>query len=132
MDAVQKNLDTVEAHILNEARDPDGILDLYTDDIVQTFPARGLEYRGKDMIADKYRATFGSMADVELEFIDRFATDTRVFDEMIARFTLVGDGMENVPVSVGDRVALRLLHVFHMREGLIEKEIVHEHYEVIR
>ncbi|MCJ8192015.1 nuclear transport factor 2 family protein [Sphingomicrobium aestuariivivum] len=131
MDHVSHNLDVVEQHIANEARDPDAILDLYTDDVEQLFPVRGLRYVGKQLIADKYRATFASMDEVELEPIERFASHNRVFDEMIVRFRLVGHGMENVPAEIGDRVKLRLLHVFHMREGKISKEIVHEHYQVM-
>lgn len=131
MDRIAINLDTVEQHIMNEARDPDSILDLYTDDIVQRFPARNLEYRGKQRIAEQYRRTFASMADVRLEHLDRFATSDRVVDDMIARFRLVGGGMENIPAAVGDEVELRLVHVFHMREGRISEEICHEHYRVV-
>ena len=128
---IERNLEVVHQHIMNEARDPASILDLYTDDIVQEFPTRGLIIRGKQDIAESYRRTFGSMADVSLEPLQRFATEDRVVDDMIARFRCTGDGLENAPISEGDRVELRLLHVFHMRGGLIEREVVHESYRVL-
>lgn len=126
-----RNLQTVAEHIENEARDPEGVLTLYTDDVVQEFPARGLVLKDKAAIAHNYRKTFSSMADVRLEPLERFATDDRVVDDMIAHFTVVGDGLINAPVKIGDHVSLRLLHVFHMRDGLIAREVVHESYEVL-
>lgn len=126
-----RNLQTVAEHIENEARDPEGVLALYTDDIVQEFPARGLRFDDKNAIAENYRKTFSSMTDVRLEPLERFATEDRVVDDMIAHFTVVDDGLINAPIKIGDKVALRLLHVFHMRDGLIAREIVHESYEVL-
>lgn len=73
---------------------------------------------------------FGALEDIELEPLDRFATQERVVDDMIVRFRLAGEGMDNAPVPVGSRVRLRLVHVFHMRDGLIEREIVHENWAV--
>lgn len=128
---IETNLAIVEKHMSNEAHDPDSVLELYTDDIVQEFPNRNLVVRGKDKIAANYKATFGSMENVQLEPLDRFATVDRVVDDMIARFRLVGDGLVNVPVPIGSDVVLRLVHVFHMRDGLIAREIVHEYYSAI-
>lgn len=128
---IETNLAVVEKHMANEAHDPESVLDLYTDDIVQEFPNRGLIVRGKKKIAANYKATFGAMENVRIEPLDRFATSDRVVDDMIARFRLVGDGLVNVPVPIGSDVVLRLVHVFHMRDGLIAREIVHEHYAAI-
>ena len=127
---IQTNLDVVAAHIENEARDPDFVLDLYTDDVVQEFPARGLRFDSKPDIAANYRRMFESIENIELHPLDRFATEDRVVDDMIARFDLVGKGMENCPLPVGSRVALRLVHVFHMRGGKIAREIVHEQWSL--
>ena len=66
------------------------------------------------------------MRDVELEPLDRFATEDRVVDDMIVRMRLVGEGMVNAPVPIGTRVALRLIHHFTMRDGLISREQVFE------
>ena len=129
---IETNLAIVEQHMANEAHDPDSVLELYTDDIVQEFPNRDFVLRGKDNIAANYKATFSSMENVQLEPLDRFATSDRVVDDMIVRFRLVGDGLVNVPVLIGSDVVLRLVHVFHMKDGLIAREIVHEHYTAIQ
>jgi hypothetical protein len=50
---------------------------------------------------------------------------------MIVRFTLISDGLEGLDIPIGSRVQLRLVHIFHMRGGLIAREIVHEHYSII-
>lgn len=42
------------------------------------------------------------------------------------RLRITGDGLTNVPVPVGSRAELRLLHVFHMRDGRIAREEVFE------
>ena len=126
---IEQNLATVAAHIENEARDPGGVLPLYTDDIVQEFPSRGLRFEGKKAIEANYRRMFASVKDIELFPIDRFATNDRVVDDMLVHLTLTGDGMVGAPVRIGKPIALRLVHIFHMREGLIAKEIVHENWQ---
>ena len=126
----QRNLQVVAQHIENEARDPESVLSLYTDDAVIEFPARDLRFASKPAITENYRRMFGALEDIELEPLDRFATQERVVDDMIVRFRLAGEGMDNAPVPVGSRVRLRLVHVFHMRDGLIEREIVHENWAV--
>lgn len=127
---IESNLATVAAHIENEARDPAEVMPLYTDDIVQEFPARGLRFEGKTAIEANYRRMFQAIRDVELFPLDRFATEDRVVDDMLVHCALVGPGMDNAPVPIGSDIALRLVHVFHMRDGLIAKEIVHEHWAV--
>ena len=58
--------------------------------------------------------------------IERFATPQRVFDDMEPRFRLAGDGFETSPSPIGTRVSMRLLHSFHIRDGMIEREIGYE------
>jgi hypothetical protein len=128
-DIIVRNLAVAAEHIENEARDPASVMPLYTDDIVLEVPGRGLLLASKAAIEDNYRAMFGSFEDVEIRPIERFATGERVVDDMIVRFRLVGEGMVNAPVPVGSRVELRLLHIFHMRGGLIAREIIHEQWK---
>ena len=128
---IDRNLAVVDEHIMNEARDPASVLDLYTDDVVQEFPARGLVIEGKADIAHGYRRSFASMEGVRLQPLDRFATEDRVVDDMIVYFRCIGEGLTNAPITVGDDVELRLVHVFHMRDGLIAREVVHENYRVL-
>ena len=128
MNIVERNLAVAAEHIENEGRDPASVMPLYTDDIVLEIPGRGLMFEGRAAIEANYRAMFSSLAEIAIEPLDRFATEDRVVDDMIVRFRLVGEGMVNAPMPVGSRVALRLLHVFHMREGRIAREIVHEQW----
>jgi ketosteroid isomerase-like protein len=128
---VEHNLAVADEHIQNEARDPASVMDLYTDDIVLEVPGRGLRLTTKAEIEANYRKMFGSLAEVEIVPLDRFATETRVFDDAVVRFRLVGDGMTNAPIPVGSRAELRLLHVFHMRGGKIAREIVHEQWKCL-
>lgn len=130
-DPVEINLAVVEAHIRDEARDPPSVMALYTDDIVQEMPSRGLVLTGKAAIQANYEAMFGSMAEVEIHPIERFATPERVVDDCIVRFRLVGDGVVNAPVAVGSRVEMRLLHLFHMRGGKIAREEVFEAWRAL-
>ena len=128
---VARNLAVAAEHIENEARDPASVMDLYTDDIVLEVPGRGLYLDSKAAIEANYRRMFASLAEVELEPLDRFATESRVVDDMKVRFRLIGEGMVNAPVAIGARVELRLVHVFHMRGGRIAREIVHEEWRAI-
>lgn len=124
--AAERNLDVVDRHIRDEARDVDSILDLYTDDIVLEVPGRGLRFEGRDAIRANYVAMWPAMADVRIEPLDRFATDDRVVDDMIVRMRLVGPGMTNAPLPIGSAVELRVVHHFTMRDGAIAREQVFE------
>lgn len=129
MDLIERNLAVVATHIENEARDPALVIPLYTDDIVLDIPSRGLSFAGKQAIEANYRRMFGALENVAIEPLDRFATDHRVVDDMIVRFTLAGEGMDNAPLPIGTDVEMRLVHVFEMRDGLIARETVHEHWK---
>jgi len=123
---VDRNLAVVDRHIREEASDPDGVLALYTEDAVLEVPGRGLRFDTHQAIRDNYVRMFASMAAVEIQPLDRFATIDRVVDECLVRLTVTGDGLTNAPVRVGSRVELRLLHVFQMRDGRIAREEVFE------
>lgn len=126
MDPIARNLAVVDAHIRDEARDPSGVMDLYTDDIVLEMPTRNLTLTGKAAIEANYRAMFGSMAEVEIIPGTRFATEDHVVDDCTARFRLTGNGVVNAPLPVGSWVELRLMHLFAMRGGRIARETVYE------
>lgn len=130
-DLIARNLDVVQAHMEGEARDPASVMSLYTDDIVLEVPGRGLRFDDKAAIEANYIAMFGSMSELEMYPLDRFATADRVFDDCRVRFTLTGTGFAGAPVPLGTRVEVRLLHVFEMRAGLIARETVHESWKVL-
>jgi hypothetical protein len=124
---VQYALDLVDMHLHEE--NPDGIdecIKLYTPDAVWDAPSRGVSYVGRQSIKENYLKLFASAANISSEPIERFASPDRVLDDMWARLTLAGDGFENAPFPVGTKVKLRLLHNFHIRDGLIEREIGYE------
>ena len=85
-----------------------------------------MSYKGRDRIKEMYLRIFRSIEDVSFQPMERFATPDRVFDDMWATFRLVGDGFENCPFPVGTHVKMRLLHNFHIRDGMIAKEIGYE------
>ena len=126
VDVAARNLAVAEAHLRDEARDPSGVMALYTDDVVLEMPTRGLTLAGKAAIEANYRRMFGAIAEVEIEPLTRFATATHVVDDCVVRFRLVGEGFANAPVPVGSRVELRLMHLFAMRDGRIARETVLE------
>ena len=124
----QANIEVAAQHIALEATDIDAALDLYTDDVVWESPARNLRFQGKQDVADNYRRMFSSLdfATLEVEPIERFATEDRVVDDCYVRFRLTGDGFRNAPAAVGDMVELRLVHIFEMRDGKIARESTFE------
>ena len=126
--ALDRNLEVVAQHIALEAMDVNAALELYTDDIIWESPSRQLRFEGKEAVAANYRRMFSSLdfATFELEPIERFATEDRVVDDCRVRFTLTGDGFANAVAKVGDRVELRLVHIFTMRDGKIARESTFE------
>jgi len=121
-DKIAANLAAVEAHFHSEAaNEVEKALDLYTDDIVWEAPARGLRFDGKEAVAAHYRRMFASERDVEfVANLQRFATEDRVVDDSIMR--LVITGTDSLPVPVGQKVEMRLVHIFEMRGGKICRE----------
>jgi uncharacterized protein YjiS (DUF1127 family)/ketosteroid isomerase-like protein len=127
---VSYNLSIIEEHIAREATDVDKAIELYTDDIVWESPSRNLIFRGKEAVANNYRGMFSSLKNIAIQPLERFATEHRVVDDAIVRFILTGDGFINAPAPIGAQVSLRLVHIFSMRDGKIERENVYENWSV--
>src|SRR5262249_20077344 len=126
-DLIQHNMHVVQEHFHSEDTGAiEKAIELYTDDIVWESPARQFTAIGKEAVATLYRRMFASFQDVEVVPIQRFATEDRVVDDGVLKFTLVGDGLVNSPVPIGTRVELRFVHIFEMRDGKIAKEQVFE------
>lgn len=126
-DRVAQNLACVESHFHSEAQDEiEAALDLYTDDIVWEAPApNGLNrsFSGKQAVADSYRELFASMRDVQFQPLQRFATEDRVVDDSVVTFEVAKDGYWP-HFSAGQKITMRLVHIFEMRDGKISREIV--------
>jgi hypothetical protein len=73
-----------------------------------------------------YRAMFASMKDVRIQHLTRVADAHHVFDDSILWFTLVADGIANIPFPIGTRIELRFVHLFEIRDGKICKETTFE------
>ncbi len=124
-DIIAANLATVEAHFHSEAaNEVDEALKLYTDDVVWEAPARNLVFQGKEDVGNNYRKIFASVRDVEFRNLQRFATEDRVVDDSVLTFELTREGF--LPLPVGQKVEMRLAHIFEMRGGKISKEIAYE------
>jgi hypothetical protein len=128
---VAANLTLVEGHFHSELRNEvEKALALYTDDVVWEAPARNVRFEGKAAVGAMYRAMFASMNDVRIRHLARAGDEHHVFDDSILWFTLVGDGIENMPLPVGSRVELRFVHHFEIRGGKICKETTFEVFRV--
>jgi ketosteroid isomerase-like protein len=96
---------------------------LYHEDIVWEVPTRRVIYHGKRDVLANYARIFESLADAKIEHIERYATKDRVFDDLELTFKLVSShGFPNHPLPVGTRVAMRMVHNFHIQDGLIIRE----------
>lgn len=124
------NLAAVAAHFHNEStHDVDAACALYTEDIVWEAPARQLLYKGKESVAAHYRKMFKSIGHLEFQNFQRFATEDRVFDDTLVQCRVTGTDF--LPVPVGSKVELRLVHMFEMRDGKIAKETAFEMWKVV-
>lgn len=129
---VAANLVLVEGHFHSELRNEiENALALYTDDIVWEGPARGVRFDGKAAVEAMYRAMFASMKDVRIQHLTRVADEHHVFDDSILWFTLVADGIDNMPFPVGTHIELRFGHLFEIRDGKICKETTFEVFKPV-
>jgi len=126
-DRIAQNLACVEGHFHSEAEnDVEAALELYTDDIIfEAGAINGLNrsFSGKQAVAKFYRELWATMSAVKFQPLQRFATENRVVDDCLASFEVVRDGCWP-HFSSGQRIEMRLVHIFEMRDGKIAKEIV--------
>jgi hypothetical protein len=124
---VRHALDLIEMHLQEENPERiDACIRLYTEDAEWEAPARLVTYKGRETIKKMYLRVFGGVADFEFTPVERWATPDRVFDDSFASFRITGDAFENCPLPIGTRVRMRLIHNFHIRDGLISREIGYE------
>jgi ketosteroid isomerase-like protein len=80
-------------------------------------------FSGKQAVAKFYRELWATMRDVKFQFLQRFATEDRVVDDSLTTFEVVRDGVWPY-FSAGQKIEMRLVHIFEMRDGKISKEII--------
>lgn len=126
-DRIAQNLACVAGHFHSEAEnDVEAALELYTDDIIfEAAALNGLNrsFSGKEAVAKFYRELWATMAEVKFQTLQQFATEDRVVDDSFVTFDVVRDGCWP-HFSAGQKVEMRLVHIFEMRDGKISKEIV--------
>jgi len=126
-DRIAQNLTCVDDHFHSEAEnDVEAALELYTDDIIfEAGALNGLNrsFSGKQAVAKFYRELWATMRDVKFQPFQRFATEDRVVDDSLTTFKVVRDGCWP-HFSIGQKIEMRLVHIFEMRDGKISKEIV--------
>jgi ketosteroid isomerase-like protein len=126
-EVVARNLRVVEAHFHNENPDDvDKAIALYTDDVVWEGPVRGRVYTDHASVKAAYLDIFQTLQLNKSTTLRRFATEKFVFDDQVADVTVVGDKMPNLGFNVGDRLSMRLVHCFELRDGKIAREIAYE------
>ena len=124
---IAHNLTVVEAHFHNETPETvDKAIALYGPNIVWEAPFRGMVYSDPAEIKDAYMAIFRTVHYNKTTTLRRYATETFVFDDQIADLTVVGDEMPNLGFTKGDRISMRLVHLFEMAGGKIVREIAYE------
>ncbi len=124
---IARNLTVVEAHFHNETPEHvDKAIALYGDTISWEAPTRGVVMNDKAAILAAYRGIFRTVAYRRVVPLRRFATEQFVFDDQIGHITIVGNEMPNIPYPVGSELAVRLTHVFEMKDGKIVREIAYE------
>jgi hypothetical protein len=81
------------------------------------------DHRGKKDVLENYAKIFESCAEAKVVPVERYGTPERVFDDLEMTFKLIdGKGFPNHPLPVGTRIALRVVHNFHIQDGLIIRE----------
>ena len=122
---IATNLVTVQVHFNAEkAGDWDKIKDMYTDDITWERACVNQIVEGKEAVAAAYVELFSALKNYDFHSYDRFATEERVVDDSIFTFEVAKEG--GMPLPVGTKAKMRLVHIFEMREGKVSKELVME------
>ncbi len=124
-DIVSKNLDTVRIHFdAEKAGDWEKIKEMYTDDIIWERACVKQYVEGKEGVAAAYIELFSGLKDCDFHSLDRFGTEERVVDDCVFSFVVAKEGI--MPLPVGTKAKMRLVHIFEMREGKVSRELVME------
>ena len=124
---IAHNMRVVEAHFHNETPDlVDRAIALYGPDVVWEAPARGVVLTDPAEVKSAYLGIYRTVAFNKATTLRRFATEDYVFDDQVIDMTVVGEEMPNLGFRPGDRISMRLVHCFEMKDGRIAREIAYE------
>jgi ketosteroid isomerase-like protein len=122
---IQSNMAAVQLHFdAEKAGNWDRIKQMYTEDIIWERACVHQLFKGKEAVAAAYVELFSGLRDYDFHSYDRFATEDRVVDHSLFTFTVAKKGI--MPLPVGTKAKLRLVHIFEMRGGKVSKELVIE------
>jgi ketosteroid isomerase-like protein len=122
---VKVNLAAVQMHFdAEKAGNWQKIKEMYTDDIIWERACVNQRVEGKEAVAAAYVELFSALKNYDFHCGDRFATEDRVVDDSIFTFEVAKKGV--MPLGVGTKAKMRLVHIFEMREGKVSKELVME------
>lgn len=126
---IARNLKVVDFHFHTE--NPDEVekaVAVYADDITWEAPSRGVVMKDRMEVLAAYRDIFRTLAYRKTLGLRRFATENFVFDDQLAHVYVMGDPslVPNLPFPKGTEIYARLVHCFHLRDGLITREIAYE------
>jgi predicted ester cyclase len=97
---------------------------MYTEDIIWERTSTNQIVKGKEPVAAAYVEVFSALKNWDFQCLDRFATEDRVVDESIFTFEVKKDGI--MPLPIGARAKLTLVHIFKMRDRKVCRELVME------
>jgi hypothetical protein len=124
---IAHNLRVVEAHFHNESPElVDRAIALYGPEVVWEAPARGVLLTDPAEVKDAYMGIYRTVHFNKATTLRRFATEDYVFDDQVIDMTVVGDEMPHLGFAPGDRISMRLVHCFEMKDGRIAREIAYE------
>jgi hypothetical protein len=119
------NMAAVQIHFdAEKAGDWEKIKVMYTEDIIWERTSTNQIVKGKEAVAAAYVEVFSALKNWDFQCLDRFATEDRVVDESIFTFEVKKDGI--MPLPVGTRAKLTLVHIFKMRDCKVSRELVME------
>jgi len=122
---IQFNMAAVQLHFdAEKAGNWEKIKQMYTEDIIWERACVNQLVQGKEAVAAAYVDLFSGLRDYDFFSYDRFATEDRVVDHSLFSFTVAREGI--MPLPVGTKAKLRLVHIFEMRGGKVSKELVME------
>ena len=122
---IAANLAAVQVHFdAEKAGDWEKIKTMYTEDIIWERTRTNQIVKGKEAVALAYVEVFSALKNWDFQCLDRFATEDRVVDESIFTFQVKKDGI--MPLPVGTRAKLTLVHIFKMSDGRVSRELVME------
>ncbi|HKE45313.1 MAG TPA: hypothetical protein VKB41_12335 [Steroidobacteraceae bacterium] len=103
----------------------------YREDVQWSAPARGLLRQGRESLIAQLLGEAAAMQDPTFTRLRCSNGDAQCIDEYAVRFTCGREGIDGVPVAVGDLVELKRVRILELLEGKVAKETSIETWSVL-